>query len=550
VNKIISFPVHLNKKIVLDYLAPFFIFLIFFVIGLNVYKDYGISFDENFHRETGRLYYYFLKGFFINLDLSEKVFASDIKTAVQDIAFREPVFFDMIAEFYIDLKNITAIEEVFFTRHLFNFLFFLVGCYFFYLILIKIFENKVYAYLGVLFLFFSPRIFSESFYNNKDIILLSVTIVFIFFSIKFFEKKSYLNAILFGIFSALAFVIRVPAIVYIFATYLMFFLQSMDDEKFLITNYKFLTTSLLTTIIFVYIFWPYLWIDPFNHLFLFFKEVKITMPGIQNYYLGEYFYFKNSPWHYNLIWIIVTIPISITIFFTIGFFKTLINAIKNLLLADKKNHKFWKSKKEMLDYYFLIITLLVIIAKIKFGVDYDGWRQIYFLYPFIVLIALKGVYYVNSKLKFNRMVNVIFLALSLELFFLIFWIYKYHPHQYVFFNPFFKNLVVGKMELDYWGVSNRSSLEFISKTDNRNKIKIATVSFASLENTLRIMNRNDRKKLLIVHDLNHADYAIDSYRKEWNKPPSFFNLFKTKFKKIYDLKIDGNVINSIYKGEN
>ena len=37
-NKIINFPMHLNKKIILDYLAPFFIFLIFFVIGLNVYK--------------------------------------------------------------------------------------------------------------------------------------------------------------------------------------------------------------------------------------------------------------------------------------------------------------------------------------------------------------------------------------------------------------------------------------------------------------------------------------------------------------------------------
>jgi hypothetical protein len=557
-NKIINFPVYLNKKIVLDYLVPFFIFLIFFVIGLNVYKDYGISFDEDFHRETGRLYYYLLKSFFINLDLSEKAFVSDIKTAIQEFPLIEgrlrlsimtPALFDTIVEFYIDLKNITAIEEVFFIRHLFNFLFFLVGCYFFYLILLKIFENKVYVYLGVLFLFFSPRIFSESFYNNKDIVFLSVTMLFIFFSIKFFEKKSYLNAILFGIFSALAFVTRLPAIVYIFATYLMFFLQSMDDEKFLITNYKFLAASLLTTIIFVYIFWPYLWIDPFNHLFHFLKVVKAVMPGIQNYYLGEYFSFKNSPWHYNLIWIIVTIPISITIFFTIGFFKILINAIKNLLLADQKNHKFWNSKKEMFDYYFLIITLLVIIAKIKFGVDYDGWRQIYFLYPFIVLIALNGVCYVNSKLKFNRMVNVIFLALSLELFFLIFWIYKYHPHQYVFFNPFFKNLVVGKMELDYWGVSNRSSLEFINKTDNRNKIKIATISFASLENTLRIMNKNDRKKLLIVHDLNHADYAIDSYRKKWNKSPSF-NLLKTKFKKIYDLKIDGNVINSIYKGKN
>ena len=72
------------------------------------------------------LYYYFLKGLFINLDLSEKVFVSDIKTAIQKRQFMAPAFFDMIAEFYIDLKNITAIEEVFFIRHLFNFLFFLV----------------------------------------------------------------------------------------------------------------------------------------------------------------------------------------------------------------------------------------------------------------------------------------------------------------------------------------------------------------------------------------------------------------------------------------
>ena len=89
-NKIINFPVHLNKKIVLDYLVPFFIFLIFFIIGLNVYKDYGISFDETHHRENGRLYYYFLKGFFINLDLSEKVFVSDIKAAIQEFEFWHP----------------------------------------------------------------------------------------------------------------------------------------------------------------------------------------------------------------------------------------------------------------------------------------------------------------------------------------------------------------------------------------------------------------------------------------------------------------------------
>ena len=38
-------------------------------------------------------------------------------------------------------------------------------------------------------------------------------------------------------------------------------------------------------------------------------------------------------------------------------------------------------------------------------------------------------------------------------------------------------------------------------------------------------------------------------RKKWNKTPGI-NLLKTKFKKIYDLKVDGNIINSVYKGEN
>ncbi len=61
--KTINFPVYLNKKIFLDYLVPFLIFLIFFAIGLNVYKDYGISFDEDLQRDAGRLYYYYLKSF-------------------------------------------------------------------------------------------------------------------------------------------------------------------------------------------------------------------------------------------------------------------------------------------------------------------------------------------------------------------------------------------------------------------------------------------------------------------------------------------------------
>ena len=267
-----------------------------------------------------------------------------------------------------------------------------------------------------------------------------------------------------------------------------------------------------------------------------------------NFYLGEYFQYKNSPWHYDFIWIVITIPISITIFFIVGFTRNFIKITKNFLSVDDKNHKFWSSNYEMLNYLFFIICFLVLFLKIKFGVSYDGWRQIYFLYPFIILVAIYGINYIIEVIKIFQLKNILFLFFFIEISYSCFWIYKYHPHQYVFFNPLFKNYVYEKIELDYWGLTNRSALEFISNSDERNEIKIATVSFTSLENTLYIMNKNDRKKFIVVHDLYRADYVIDNYRKKWNKTPGI-DLMEKKFKKIYDLKIDGVIISSIYKEE-
>ena len=41
-----------KKKFKINLLI-FFIFLIYFIIGVNIYKDYGISFDENINRDNG-----------------------------------------------------------------------------------------------------------------------------------------------------------------------------------------------------------------------------------------------------------------------------------------------------------------------------------------------------------------------------------------------------------------------------------------------------------------------------------------------------------------
>ena len=44
------------KKKIFDYFI-YLIFLFFLILGLNIYKDYGISIDEPFHRAYGYYWY-------------------------------------------------------------------------------------------------------------------------------------------------------------------------------------------------------------------------------------------------------------------------------------------------------------------------------------------------------------------------------------------------------------------------------------------------------------------------------------------------------------
>ena len=101
-------------------------------------------------------------------------------------------------------------------------------------------------------------------------------------------------------------------------------------------------------------------------------------------------------------------------------------------------------------------------------------------------------------------------------------------------------------EVDYWGLSNKSALEYIIANDNKEIIKITRASFTSLESSLLILQKDQAKRIKIVHDLEKADYVIDNYRKGWGKIKNI-DLLATKFVKLHDIKVDDIVINTIYK---
>ena len=535
---------HINKKINKNFFLYFSIFFIFLLVGLNSYKDYGISIDENYHQINGEHYYSFFKGLFLNNP--EFLTLNELKQLFKVHSVKDPAIFDFSVAALTEILNIKDTKSIYLFRHLSIFLIFLIGLFYFYLILKKRFNNDFIIVIGLLFLFLSPRIFANSFYNNKDLIFLSVTCIFLYYSIIFLEKPSPGKAIIFGVFSSLAFDIRIMAIIYIFAFYLMFFFNFLDEKNLFINKFLNLLLGIISTIFFLYLFWPYLWIDPIKNLIDYFSVIKSATPAIQNLYLGDYIFTKSSPWHYDIIWILFTSPLTIVILFIIGFLLQSIHIFKNFMNVEKKDHKFWYNKKELIDFYIFLAFTLIFFMRLKFGVNYDGWRQIYFLYPLIIILGLYGLEYLKRIINNTIIIKFLFIIVFLELIFLSIWNYKNHPYQFVYFNPIFKSLTKNNFELDYWGISNRSVLEQIFHINEKNDFKVATISYTSLNDSLRILDPKIREKISIVYDLNDADYVIDNHRKKWSSTPGEENLEKD-FSIIYSLIVDGNIINTVYK---
>tara|TARA_B100001250_G_scaffold405811_1_gene423870 strand:- start:355 stop:1992 length:1638 start_codon:yes stop_codon:yes gene_type:complete len=537
----------LSKK---NFLA-FLLFSLIFLFGIFSFKDYGISTDEQFHRENGSFYYNYAKSFLsgpnsLETKNSEKLIKENLNLggAIFGTPSVQPVFFDIIAEFFIEKLNIKNSKDIYQFRHLLNFLFFFIGLCFFYKIIDNRYKSHIYALIGVLFLFLSPRFFAESFYNQKDIVFLSLTIINIYFGMNFIKNPNFKNTFAFSLSSALAFDTRIMSVISIFIILFILLLKSLRGNELLKKNLKFIVYFFPITFIFIIVFWPYIWNDPINNFLFGISQLLSADFSMTSLYMGEFILSKNAPWHYPIVWIGITSPIIVILFFLFGLFFLIRRIIFRLVAIDNNSNDIWRGDNEMIDIYFLLMILLTIFLFINKGIAYDGWRLLYFIYPSIIMIALFGIYYLNLHLKLRLFKTAIYLAIILNLSYLVFWNYKFHPHQYVYFNFLFKNKFNNNFEKDYWGLSNTQSINYIIDNNIKYPIKIGTKSFASLEYSLLMLKDEDKNKVSITYNLSDAEFIITNYRIRQKKN---FIIDKKKYRKYYEITVDDVPINTVYR---
>ena len=537
-------------------LITYSLFIFFFLTGVLIFKDYGISTDEDFQRLVGFYWLNYIANFFPGsnflLDVQNKIkLIGDLTLSVESgETFKYyGIIYDLPLAFIETVFNITDPKNFFYLRHFFNFFLFWMSSIFFYKILIIRFKNWSLAIFGVLFYVLSPRIFAESFYNNKDLILLSLFSITFYYVLIFFKKENNLNSIKLGIISAVCTSSRVLGILLIITCLLIYIFDLISLFKERIKSYNKYIVLVFSYSIFLIIIWPYLWENPFKNFYNTIKIFSNYLHIMQVLYNGDYYYSNNLPWHYSIVWPAITTPILYIFFFIFGFFFFIKRFLYRFVKIDNSNKKYshlWVGYREKFDVFLFLIIFYFLIIKLN-ATLYDGWRQLYFIYPIIIYYAIYALqifyYYLKGK---KYIINYL---LTAYLTFLIYILYTMHPMQMVYFNFLAKNNASINYQVDYWGLSSIQAIrKILNYENNKSKVRIANASYVSLWRSLVLLDKDDKNRIEFVgQDYKNADYIFTNFNSEVNMRVNSKYSIPKNFQLVDSLYVNKIKVYDIYK---
>ena len=518
--------------------SKFIVSILFFIaciIGIFSFKGYGVSIDEKFHRENGLSNYNYVKNYFIKEKRAN--FLEKIHGHIEEgnhfvrVPSIQPSFFDFTSEILIDFFNINTNQKIFQFKHLLNYFIFCLSLIFFYKLIEIRFKSKFLAILGFCSLFLYPRIFANSFYNQKDIFFTSLIIIFIYLFYKFLLKNKNKYLFFLSIIFSVLFTTRIFSIPIIFLFLIFLFLHNENKKKEIAFNYlKFGITS----IILIFLFWPYLWNAPVSNFIFGFKELISYSPNYTILFDGNYISSNIVPIFYYLKWISISTPEIYITFSILGliFFSYELN---------KKDINFSKNPNFTIDFFLYAIVIFIIALTLVSKKGYNGWRHLYFLSPIIIyfyIFALEKIFSLNKKI----ISYIITCFVILNLIIISNWNYNNYPFGNLYFNKFLSENKRNEYELDYWGLSNYNALKYLLKNDSSKKIEVGTLSFASIDIPMLILNDADWKKIKPLPAAKKPKYLIDNKNKQFR----FDTNILSDYKVYKEFKIDNLAINTIY----
>ncbi len=516
-------------------------FLFILALGMTTFTDYGMSADELISRTNGGMSLNYVAEKFNITWLKNDPLLSTFDIPLNEYYDRDyGVAFDLPAFFIERLFSLNDSRQQFLLRHLLTFFVFWLGLIAMYHAAKLRFSHWGYALLASTLLLTSPRLYGEAFYNNKDIVFMACCAASLYTLTRMRLALSWQSALLHALMIAFTTNIRIAGVIFfgltVFMLVMLCSLRLITVRNCLTLTAVFGVTCALGT----YGIWPWLWENPFTNFLVALKNMSQFRWPYFNLYFGEYVLAKNLPWHYAPVWIALTTPILISICFVIGITK----------LFMKVASQPWQSFKRF-DYFqdFLFLAAAgspIFAAIILNSTLYDGWRQLYFIYPAMVLISVGGLQAINNKHLFGVSVaGLMAMLFSLQILFNVSWMVRNHPFQHLYFNGLITLFSSqNSFERDYWGVTDVKGLEFILANDARNRLTIRSLGVTSTQQAIELLKPEDRKRMILVPLNFESDYILTNYRfydgSKFENPDKAYAVF-------YEIVVDARPVLTIYR---
>jgi hypothetical protein len=497
------------------YFFLFGLFIILLIIGFYTYKDYGVPIDETYQRQVALKNHTYI----FNRDPSLLSF----KDRYYGVTFELPLFWAA--------TRFTGPETVY-IRHLLLYLAFLASLMVFYLLSFRLFRNPWWSLLAVCLLAFSPRIFSDAFYNSKDIAFMDVFILAIgtlllvidrtrrqdwTFTVLLVCLHAFTSALLIG--TRIIGVMVVPMSMILIGIGIYGAGRSWKQVLFLSVFYLVLTAA------FTILIWPVLWHDPLREAINAFRQMsKYLEYGKGVLYLGNFYPSDTLPWHYLSVWIGISTPIIVLLGFIIGITDRIVRLYHSFPKGKERVIKGffkWLSDQETLQWITVLAWLIVPLIAIDWfhSVLYNGWRHLFFIFPPIVLLSTHGFYalhkYFSERTRRPTLSTIIIaIALVVGLFEPISFLSRYHRYGTAYFNQLAGDpkTLHQRFEIDYWGLSYKEAIDYILATDKSDKIPIYMADVSGLDYIKSMLSPDQEARFVVLDSPDKgARYFIGNY---------------------------------------
>ena len=158
------------KKMKFTDWIPKLCLLLLALVGGFIFRDYGISTDEQQSRLVGNISLDYIANLFnISFLLNGATPLQNPTDVFLNFKDRDyGVAFELPAELLIRIFQIESSANAYYFRHALTFLVFLGGVCAVYAIAKKRYSDWKWGLVAAAFLVFSPRIFGDAFYNDKE----------------------------------------------------------------------------------------------------------------------------------------------------------------------------------------------------------------------------------------------------------------------------------------------------------------------------------------------------------------------------------------------